>query len=129
MTEERRQFNRVAFDAVAIFCADKQQIECQIIDLSIHGALVKLLSPDDFDIGSDCQLKIPLGENAVMISMELELMHQKEDRLGLKCVHIDLDSITHLRRLVELNLGDSELLERDFDALISGSDTSSPNIF
>jgi len=31
--------------------------------------------------------------------------------------HIDLDSISHLRRLVELNLGDEALLERELAAL------------
>ena len=31
--------------------------------------------------------------------------------------HIDLESISHLRRLVELNLGDSSLLERELAAL------------
>ena len=33
---------------------------------------------------------------------------------------IDLDSITHLRRLVELNSGDAAMLERELHTLISG---------
>jgi len=31
----------------------------------------------------------------------------------LRCLSIDLDSITHLRRLLELNLGDPQLVERE----------------
>ncbi len=37
--------------------------------------------------------------------------------LGLRCEDIDVDSITCLRRLVELNLGEPELLERELSAL------------
>jgi len=32
---------------------------------------------------------------------------------------IDVDSASHLRRLLELNLGDSQLLEREYHELIS----------
>jgi hypothetical protein len=38
----------------------------------------------------------------------------------LLCESIDLDSITHLRRLVELNAGDPALLERELTALVAG---------
>lgn len=118
MSQERRLFNRVAFNASAIFWADKRQIECEIIDLSLKGALLQLLDKVDVEIDSTYQLDIPLGNSDQLISMELELVHQQGRQLGLVCTHIDLDSITHLRRLVELNLGDSDVLERDFHALI-----------
>ncbi|MCG8610315.1 MAG: hypothetical protein MI864_07240, partial [Pseudomonadales bacterium] len=32
--------------------------------------------------------------------------------------YIDLDSITHLKRLIELNVGDPSLIERELSALI-----------
>ena len=119
MTDERRHFNRVMFNTIATFYADKRKIECQIIDLSIQGVFLKLLEPADIEVGSAYQLEIPLGDRDEIISMELELMHKDERQLGLMCSHIDLDSITHLRRLLELNLGDSELLERDFRSLVN----------
>jgi hypothetical protein len=49
--------------------------------------------------------------------MDVVIAHQQNDELGVRCVDIDLDSITHLRRLVELNLGETELLERELSAL------------
>jgi len=119
MTDERRLFNRVVFNTDATFYADKRKVDCQIIDLSIQGVLLKLREQVDIEIGSEYQIDIPLGDRNEIISMELKLMHQEEHTLGLKCTHIDLDSITHLRRLVELNLGDSELLERNFSSLLS----------
>jgi hypothetical protein len=50
--------------------------------------------------------------------MSVELVHKEKGRLGFKCKHIDIDSITHLRRLVELNLGNADMLERELSALI-----------
>jgi hypothetical protein len=37
----------------------------------------------------------------------------------LRCENIDIDSITHLRRLVDLNAGDASLLDREFSALLA----------
>jgi hypothetical protein len=37
--------------------------------------------------------------------------------VGLHCRHIDIESLAHLRRLIELNLGDPALLERELAAL------------
>lgn len=39
--------------------------------------------------------------------------------VGLRCSSLDLDSATHLRRLVELNLGDPALLERELATLLA----------
>ena len=41
-------------------------------------------------------------------------------KIGLQCESIDLDSITHLRRLVELNAGDPALLDRELSSLLKG---------
>jgi hypothetical protein len=42
--------------------------------------------------------------------------------VGLRCDRLDVDSMSHLRRLVELNLGDPALLERDLQSLIAAGD-------
>ncbi|WP_185964474.1 PilZ domain-containing protein [Aliikangiella marina] len=116
--QERRHFNRVQFEAEAVFIINEEPVECQVIDLSLHGALVKINHLDPLDKESDFELRIPLSDDpSALISMNLKLTHQDGGSLGLECRHIDLDSITHLRRLVELNLGDSQLLERDFESL------------
>lgn len=50
--------------------------------------------------------------------MQVELTHEAKGQLGFVCTNIDLDSIKHLRRLIELNLGDQEELERELGALL-----------
>jgi hypothetical protein len=45
-------------------------------------------------------------------------MHDDNHQLGFVCQHIGLESISHLKRLVELNLADQEELDRELAALI-----------
>jgi hypothetical protein len=52
--------------------------------------------------------------------MEATIVHHLANYYGLVCRDIDLESVTHLRRLVELNLGDEALAEREFALLSKG---------
>lgn len=52
------------------------------------------------------------------IKMQVKLTHDDHGQLGFVCREIDLDSISHLRRLIELNLGDQAELERELGALL-----------
>lgn len=118
MSKERRHFNRVSFKAPAKFYVNNDELECRVIDLSLHGALIQVDQMASFKADSDYRIDIPLGEAGEHIAINLKLMHQEGDKLGLMCQQIDVDSITHLKKLVELNMGDSELLNREFKELI-----------
>lgn len=116
MQEEQRRFTRIPFDAAAVLTCGDRAWTCELIDLSLKGALVR--KPADWAgaSGTACQLTLTLDEE-VRIRMDVSVAHIEEQQIGLACQDIDLDSITHLRRLVELNLGDSHLLERELMAL------------
>lgn len=62
-------------------------------------------------------LEIYLDNSATAMQMDSEVAHESEDTLGLRFVGIDLESISHLRRLLELNAGDAALIEREITAL------------
>jgi hypothetical protein len=53
------------------------------------------------------------------IAMAGELAHVEGDQAGMLCRSIDLESITHLRRLIAMNLGDASLLDRDLKSLVT----------
>jgi hypothetical protein len=69
-------------------------------------------------MGEQCQLRLDLAPGTT-ISMWGTVVHIDGQQLGLRSDSIDLDSITHLRRLVELNAGDPEMLEREISLLIA----------
>lgn len=78
-------------------------------------------------VGMPCLVKLPLGNDAttdIVIAMAGELAHVEGDHAGVLCRSIDIESITHLRRLIEVNLGDPAASERELKALIATANDS-----
>ena len=110
--DERRKFSRILFAASASLHQENEHWQTTILDLSLNGALVE--EPHDFiNSGKPIRLSFTLPESDIELQMETELVHQRNAQLGLKCNFIDVDSISHLKRMVELNLGDATLLNRE----------------
>lgn len=126
MSNERRQFARIAFAAGAELITTQSHLGCQVIDISLKGVLLRLPAGVRLQAGMPCLVKLPLssrggGEGEVCIAMAGELAHVEGDHAGVLCRSIDLESITHLRRLIEVNLGDPAAAERELKALIAGT--------
>lgn len=122
--QDHRHFHRVAHDAPASLSDGGGERPGRILDLSLKGCLLELGAGTDPAPGRDYQIAIHLGAG-IDIAMTAELIHREGDRAGFMCKHIDLDSISALRRLVELNLGDPALLDRDLAALATGHEPES----
>jgi len=119
MTEEndKRQFHRCFYNKAATLSLNETTWDCELVDISIHGCLLRFNETwESQDPESLYTLNLVLSESKT-ITMSLTINHVVDNEVGCKCEHIDLDSISELRRLVELNLGDSQLLERDLLAL------------
>jgi len=116
---EKRQFTRILFEAPAQFDLGDIHYEITLIDISLKGALIK--EPEDFQgkNGDNANITLTLTDGESNIRMEGKIAHVSNNCVGIKCHHIDLESATHLRRLVELNIGDQELLNRELAALIN----------
>ncbi|MBS0447701.1 MAG: PilZ domain-containing protein [Proteobacteria bacterium] len=123
MTDERRHHARIHFEHAAQLAYAGQHLPATVIDLSFKGALVEVTGPkhaDTLSVGAPCILSLPLSDTAgaPAITMSGEVAHLAGDQVGMLCRSIDLDSMTHLRQLIELNLGNPALLEREFQALV-----------
>lgn len=115
---QRRHFSRIRFDADARLLVGDRDVPCDVRDLSLKGALIRS-APDLLPgPGERCLLEIALDDEGAAIRMEGDVVHTGDGCIGLACREIDLDSITHLRRLLELNLDDPELLQRELGALL-----------
>ena len=117
--ENRRHFTRILFSYEAALSYQGKEYSVNITDISLNGALVNLTTKNKIPLSSDCQLTINLSDGVNKIVMQVTAVHQHDDEVGLKCHHIDIESISHLRRLVELNLGDDEQLNKELSQLSS----------
>jgi hypothetical protein len=113
---DNRHFNRILYTAAATLSCEEKAWNCEITDLSLKGCLLSFEQPWEEDLEKLYTLTLQLSEDT-QIKMELTATHVVGNKVGFKCEHIDIDSISELRRLVELNLGSSALLERDLLAL------------
>ncbi len=115
---KRRFFWRAAFQSPAKLVTPDGEFQAKLVDISLKGALLQMPTPWQGQRGLKCQLFLSLNVDT-QIAMWCTTMHVDGTHVGLRCDNIDLDSITHLRRLVELNVGDHNILERDLASLIS----------
>lgn len=113
---DNRQFHRILYTATAALSCEEKSWDCKIMDLSLKGCLLSFDLSWEEDPEKLYTLTLHLSEQT-HIKMELTATHVVGNKVGFRCEHIDIDSITALRRLVELNLGNNSLLERDLLAL------------
>jgi hypothetical protein len=114
---ERRRFKRIAFDARTELSQGESTWPVTLIDLSLKGLLIERPDPWLGNAQQDFLVDIHLSED-VDIIMDVQLAHDDHGQLGFVCLHISLESIERLRRLIELNLADEAELERELGALI-----------
>jgi c-di-GMP-binding flagellar brake protein YcgR len=114
--KERRRFHRIIFDAPAIIESNSESYHTTLLDISLKGALARIPENWQPQPGERVTLKVMLDDGE-SISMLTSCAHVENGRLGLLCEEIDMISISMLRRLVELNICDEILLQRDLEAL------------
>lgn len=119
---QRRRFARIPFRGPAVIEHGSNRTECLLLDVSLKGALIEVPAALVPAKGSSCSLTIRLGVGPEHVTMTGSVAHVTGLHVGVSCDQMDLDSASHLRRLVELNLGDETLLQRELEALVSWGD-------
>ncbi|PYB81839.1 PilZ domain-containing protein [Pseudomonas sp. LB-090624] len=115
--DERRRFQRIDFDAPTELRQGVKRWPAKLLDLSLKGLLVERPEKWDADLTQDFDAIIHLDSHT-QVKMQVELRHEEEDRLGFICLYIDIESMCHLHRLVELNVADSTEMMRELRQLI-----------
>ncbi|MDY0006318.1 MAG: PilZ domain-containing protein [Spongiibacteraceae bacterium] len=114
--DERRRFTRVDFDETLVIRQDGDEWRARLLDISLKGLLVEPLDDWRLDTSKGALATLRLDDEH-SIEMRVQWRHGDQHLAGFECTSIDIDSITHLRRLVALNLGDDELVGRELGAL------------
>lgn len=115
---KKRQFERVFFGTDVILEVNGNCYKEKLIDISLKGALISMeqaVPAKDLD---ECRLVIRLSDEVAMY-FKSRPVHFEEKRMGLKFVEADTETLAHLRRLLELNTGDPEEIERELHFLVN----------
>lgn len=122
IAQERRRFHRFPFEAEGVLSVPKLgRLPCELIDLSISGVLLLLKAPVGKIAGQYGQLDLVLrgldDSGQVEICSKVEAVWQEGEQLGCRYVGVDADSFAQLKALIEKNLGDPRLLDRELTQL------------
>lgn len=114
---EQRRFKRISFLQKVEVKIAGQYYETHCIDISLRGILLVLPTSAQWQAGQELDVRITLTPEEV-IDMHCTLMHLDEDVAGCKCDSLDIDSLTSLRRLLELNLANPQEMNRELADLL-----------
>jgi hypothetical protein len=112
--EDKRRFARAPFDGSATLQAGDQTLNVVLADLSLRGALLELPPESDARQGLAGVLTLQLEDSDIAITLQCQINHLLKDRAGVEFQRISVDAMQHLRRLVELHLGNGEEHELGF---------------
>jgi hypothetical protein len=113
---ERRKNSRVTFRAEVVMQSGNEEWSCNLLDISLKGMLVEPPEDLDLDTSKPCAVALFLGDDAAIHS-RVKIARVKDEVWGLEWLNIDVESLRHLRRLLELNLNDPALIEREMSDL------------
>lgn len=105
---EHRAHSRVLVGHEAFIEADDVVTPVTLHDLSMGGALCH--GANSFRVGQRCSLILPLSSE-VRIVIESEVVRAEPQGPAIHFLSMEPESFTHLRRLVELNAPDPDVIE------------------
>lgn len=114
--EEKRNHQRVPFQAEIVMQSGNEEWSCNLLDISLKGMLVEPPDNLDFDTSKPCATALFLGDEAAIYA-RAKIVHIHNGTWGLEWLNMNVESLKHLRRLLELNLNDPKLLERELAEL------------
>lgn len=115
--KEHRRFNRADFHTNGYFIIEGRKIHFKIINISLNGILLEPEIQENFNKDIVVSLIIRLSSSDIEISTKAELLHKENNHLGFKFKEIDVESMIHLRRLVELNSDSADQIANELHFL------------
>ena len=116
-----RNYARIPFETEVLLHLRSKALKVQLVDIALKGALVQTETLDGIALHDPCRLELPLDKVGDVVAMSGVVVHLEGQHIGIECQDIDLTSLTHLRRLVELNTGDAQLMNRELSHLFGQS--------
>ncbi len=113
--DAERRFTRVGCSYKALVRIDNVlAIEVNILNISLNGAFFELR--DDFVLqkGDRWPLTFELPGSDVKLKFETEVVHSRMNRVGVKFIHVDIDTMIHLRSLLEARTANPQQIANEF---------------
>ncbi|MCP3674477.1 MAG: PilZ domain-containing protein [Gammaproteobacteria bacterium] len=115
-TVERLHYQRIPFLADIIVSQNEQLWNAELEDISLKGLLIKPPEEAKPILNEIYDIILVLSKDAT-IKMQAEICHFDESNWGMQWENIDIECFSHLRRLLELNTQDPDIVHRELSEL------------
>jgi hypothetical protein len=116
--DEKRRFSRIRFIEKSFIEIDNRMVEVNLLDISLKGALIEFGSEVTIQKGDVRDLIFHLGNAEIILQFKTETVHCRGNQAGLKFIGMDLDTMMHLRSLIEARTLDPEKVRHELGFLI-----------
>ncbi|PFG45168.1 PilZ domain-containing protein [Vibrio sp. ES.051] len=114
---ERRRFSRILHQPSTKVEQRDLAIEARIQNLSLHGLLMKAEETEALDPSLPVHVTFSFYQSEQVITLKAQVVNVSKREIRVKIINIDIESISQLKRFIELNLGNNDLLNRELDYL------------
>ncbi|EDP58535.1 PilZ domain-containing protein [Vibrio sp. AND4] len=114
---ERRRFSRIIYQAPALIEQGDSVMQATIQDLSLHGLRLQTEDAKSLDLSLPVEVGFSFTQSEQVVQLRASIVLITGNEIRLKINNIDLESISQLKRFIELNVGNDELLHRELEHL------------
>jgi hypothetical protein len=116
--DKRRRFSRIGFEEKSIVEHNGQYFEVNLVDISLKGALVRFGNAISCSRGDRWNLSFHLGGSDIPMRFSVEVVHVQNNIVGVKFIETNLDTMIHLRSLMEARTLDPDKVQNELAFLI-----------
>ncbi|AJQ93607.1 PilZ domain-containing protein [Gynuella sunshinyii] len=116
---DKRRFTRIDHDAQADIIMNRHSYSGHLLDISLKGVLLNCDHKLEGLVGQELEVVVQFGSLDHGLVAQAKCVHQEDHHIGLEFTSLDLDSASQLRRVIEMNLGSAELMDREVHALVN----------
>ncbi len=117
---EKRNNTRVTFEVGAIIKYKKKMIECEVVNLSLNGVLLKAktIIPENEEVKLDILMEGTTSK--LIVNLKGIVVRTDASEIAVEFKSIDLDSFMHLKNIVAYNEGNEEKIMNEFYKKVKG---------
>jgi hypothetical protein len=115
---KKRRFSRVKCIEKSIVETASGPREVILHDISLRGALVEFGSDLSVREGDRWKLLFQLDHSDIVLQFEAEVIHCRDTLAGVKFIEMDLDTMIHLRSLMEARTVNPDQVRHELSFLL-----------
>jgi c-di-GMP-binding flagellar brake protein YcgR len=115
--DDNRKYSRVDFKIACKYKSGGREIPCRLVNLSLKGLLAEIEDQHDIEPREGI-IEMKLLNSDITIYFEAEIVHKKGNQIGFRFTKTDVESMTHLRAILEANTGNPDKIDEELHSLV-----------